>query len=131
MEECCLLCKLIWYVLKESYFCLSFCQKISEKINISEISSWLFILNYIYGKPSMFFISWPIKCSMTWWIPLGFLFLLLSFHLSCSLLPLHDFEKVRTHKSLQNISNHFIRMKQVWIVGVCWVKNVKIFMLIF
>lgn len=60
------------------------------KYSLGYLHSMIFMAN-LY----LFSISSPFKYYMTWWTLLDFQWLLLSFNVSGSLPPLHDFEKVR------------------------------------
>lgn len=84
------------------------------------ISTQFFFMVDLY----LFYISWPIKYSVTRWMLLGFLLLLLASDLSCFLPPFYDFEKVGTHTSMQSVSSYIRLMKQIWIMEICWIKNV-------
>lgn len=112
LEECCLPYKLIWCILHESYFWWILSEGVKET-SMSEIFCLLFHSSlwqiHIY---STFPDQWN-----TLWLDRHFLAFCYSFSLLISLFfaPLHDFENVGMHRSMQNISNYVGFMRQVWI----------------
>ena len=99
----------------------------TRKTNVNEIFSWLFILNYVYDKALLVLQFLTNKISMTWWTLSGLLIIAIVFQSLLLSAPIHDFEKVKTHTFMKNISNYIRLTKQIWIIEVCWIKNINFF----
>lgn len=65
LEECCLLYKLIWLILHESYFWYLLSGDVIET-TVSEVFSWVFILKNLYGKSILVlhFLTNAILCDL-------------------------------------------------------------------